>query len=82
MVDTSKLPLQGLSRYNYNLTGMYEKGPFEARLAWDWRSSYLLTTRDVIYPFLPIMALSSGTLDGSFFYSVDDNWKLGLQART
>jgi TonB-dependent receptor len=79
-VDVSKLPLQGLSRYNYNLTGMYQKGPYELRVAWDWRSVYLLTTRDVIYPFLPIMADGYGTLDGSFFYSIGDHWKLGLQA--
>ncbi len=79
-VDVSKLPLQGLSRYNYNVTGMYEKGAFSARLAWNWRSYYLLTTRDVIYPFLPIVAEGSGTLDGSFFYSLNDNWKIGVQA--
>jgi TonB-dependent receptor len=80
LVDVSKLPLQGLSRYNYNATGMYQKGPYELRLAWDWRSTYLLTTRDVIYPFLPIMAVGNGTLDGSFFYSIGDTWKVGLEA--
>jgi TonB-dependent receptor len=79
-VDVSKLPLQGLSRYNYNLTAMYQKGAYEARVAWDWRSSYLLTTRDAIYPYLPIEALASGTLDASFFYSLGDTWKFGLQA--
>lgn len=79
-VDVAKLPLQGLSKYTYNLTAMYQKGPYEARLAWDWRSTYLLTTRDVIYPFLPIMAVGTGTLDATFFYSLDDNWKFGLEA--
>lgn len=37
------LPVDMLSRYNYNVTGMYEKGPFSVRLAWTWRSKYLLT---------------------------------------
>lgn len=35
------LPLQGLSKYNVNLVGYYEKGPIGVRLAWNWRSKYL-----------------------------------------
>ena len=37
-------PVQGLSRNNYNLTGMYEKGPISVRLAYSWRSKYLMST--------------------------------------
>lgn len=37
------MPVDMLSRYNYNITGMYEKGPLSVRLAWTWRSKYLLT---------------------------------------
>lgn len=36
------LPLEGLSKYSYNLTGYYEKGILSARLAYNWRSRYLL----------------------------------------
>jgi iron complex outermembrane recepter protein len=37
-------PVQGLSKHNYNLTGMYERGPISVRLAWSWRSKYLQST--------------------------------------
>ncbi len=36
-VDTSKLPLQGLSKHNANFAAIYEKGPISARLAYNWR---------------------------------------------
>lgn len=79
-VDTSLLPLVGLSKDNVNVAAMYEKGPISARLAYSWRSEYLLTTRDVITPFAPIMNEATGQLDGSFMYTVNDQLKVGLQA--
>jgi outer membrane receptor protein involved in Fe transport len=33
--------LPKLSKNSYNLIGLYEKGPIQARLAYNWRSSYL-----------------------------------------
>jgi TonB-dependent receptor len=36
------LPLQGLSKKTINLAVMYEKGPVQARLAYNWRSRFLL----------------------------------------
>jgi len=38
------LPLEGLSKYSYNLTGYYERGIVSIRLAYNWRSKYLLAT--------------------------------------
>ncbi|QJE02084.1 TonB-dependent receptor [Massilia forsythiae] len=35
------LPLQGLSRKTVNLALMYEQGPIQARVAYNWRSRYL-----------------------------------------
>ena len=35
------IPLPKLSKNSYNLIGLYEKGPLQARLAYNWRSSYL-----------------------------------------
>ena len=37
-------PVQGLSKNNYNVTAMYERGPVSVRLAWSWRSKYLQST--------------------------------------
>jgi iron complex outermembrane recepter protein len=36
--------MQGMSRHNYNLTLMYEKGQISARVAYSWRSRYLQST--------------------------------------
>jgi TonB-dependent receptor len=79
VVDTSLLPLVGLSKHNANFALIFEKGPVSTRLAYNWRSEFLLTTRDVIVPFAPIMNEDTGQLDGSFFYTVNDNVKVGIQ---
>ena len=38
------VPVVGLSKYNYNAELMYEKSELSVRLAWSWRSRYLMTT--------------------------------------
>lgn len=78
-IDISNLPLQGLSEHNFNLVGFYEQGPVELRLAYNWRSEFLLTTRDVIVPFAPIMNEATGQLDGSVFFRVTDHFRFGIQ---
>ncbi|OYX95328.1 MAG: hypothetical protein B7Y78_05290, partial [Caulobacter sp. 35-67-4] len=50
-----------------------------ARLAYNWRSDFLLTVRDVIVPFAPIMNEATGQLDGSLFYTVNPKMKIGVQ---
>lgn len=79
LVNLGDLPLQGLSDVTYNIAAIYEKGPISARLAYNWRSDYLVTPRDVITPFYPIFQESTGQLDGSFFYTVNDQLKIGVQ---
>ena len=37
-------PISGLSRDNINFTAMYEHGPWSARIAYSWRSRYLMST--------------------------------------
>ncbi|WP_299945390.1 TonB-dependent receptor [uncultured Microbulbifer sp.] len=78
-VAFENLSLQGMSEHTYNLVGLYEYDDISARLAWNWRSEYLLTTRDVITK-LPIYNGDSGQLDGSVFYNLNDHVKLGLEA--
>ncbi len=78
-VPGDRLPLEQLSKHNVNLTGIYEKGPFSARLAYSWRSRFLLTTRDVIFPFAPIFNDATGQLDGSFFFTVNPHVKVGVE---
>jgi len=72
------LPLEGLSEQNANAALLYEKFGISARIAYNWRSDYLLTTRDVITK-LPIYNEANGQLDASVFWDVNENWKVGLQ---
>jgi len=72
--------LQGLSDHTINAVGFYENDLLSARLAYNWRSEYLLTTRDVIFPFAPIWHDETGQLDGSIFFNVNENFKVGIQA--
>jgi TonB-dependent receptor len=68
-----------VSKHNINLVGLYEKGDIQARLAYNWRSSFQLTPRDVIFPFASIYQPATGQLDASIFYSINENWKIGVQ---
>jgi len=78
-VDTSLLPLEGLSKHTINVQPFYEYGRFSARLAYSWRSEFLLTVRDVIVPFQPIMNESTGQLDASIGFDINDRFSLGFQ---
>ena len=51
------------------------------RVAYNWRSKFLLTESDVIFPYMPIYNDKGGTLDASAFYSVADYLKIGVQAQ-
>ena len=73
-------PLEGLSKHAYNVSGLYEKYGISARVSYNWRSTFLLTRRDVIAPFAPIFQPSTGQLDASIFYNITDNVKIGFQA--
>ncbi|WP_287979294.1 TonB-dependent receptor [Sphingomonas sp.] len=77
----SNLPLAGLSRYNFNVAGFFDRGGVYARVAYSWRSKFLLTNRDCCFPFLPVYALSTGQLDGSMFLTVNKNFKIGVEAQ-
>ncbi len=78
-VNIGVLPLAGLSKHTVNAEAFYEKGSISMRAAYNWRSQYLLTARDVIYPFLPIYSGSYGQLDGTILLSINDHFKIGVQ---
>lgn len=73
------LPLPGYSDENYNIVGMYEHEGLSVRLAYNWRSRYLVTRRDS-NEFAPVYAKAAGFLDGSVFYNINDNMEVGLEA--
>lgn len=87
------LPYEGLSEKAFNFVAMYEQGPISARLAWSWRSEYLMAigpngyedsnggineNQDIHYR-LPVWSDDTGQLDGSIFYNITDNWSVGLE---
>ncbi len=73
------LPLEGMSKWSYNVFLLYEKYGFSGRLAYNWRSSYLLTTSAANIN-QPVWSRSYGQLDGSIFYNLTKNIKAGVQA--
>lgn len=72
------LPLEGMSKYSFNLAGVYEKYGISARLAYNWRSRYLLTTSAANLN-APVWNESYGQLDASAMYQATEFLKLGIQ---
>lgn len=72
------LPLEGMSPTSYNIALLYERYGISARLAWNWREQYLLTTSAANIN-APVWSEDYGQLDGSIFYDLTDNVKIGLQ---
>ncbi|WP_315760724.1 TonB-dependent receptor [Sphingomonas sp. Y38-1Y] len=78
-IPPGNLPLEGLSKHNVNATVFYEKGPISLRAAYNWRSRFLLTAADVIFPYTSIFNDETGQLDASVFVNVNKYIKLGVQ---
>jgi TonB-dependent receptor len=80
-INASKLdlPLEQLSRYTYNATLLYSKYGIDARLAYNWRSRYLMSA-SASNLMVPVYAEDYGQLDGSILYSVTPQVKVGIQA--
>lgn len=70
--------LEGLSKDSYNIIGMYEKNDLALRVAYTWRSEYMVTARDccVVYP---VWSEAQGHLDASIRYNLSDSVELSLQ---
>jgi TonB-dependent receptor len=73
------VPLEGLSKNSYNLVGMYEKGPFSARVAYNWRDDYVVTTSGNGTGNLPVISKAFGQLDASVSYDFNDHMGLTIE---
>jgi len=78
---SGSLPLAQLSKHTINIEPFFEKGPVSIRVAYNWRSKFLLTEADVIQPYFPIWNAATGTLDASAFYTFSPALKIGVQAQ-
>jgi TonB-dependent receptor len=72
-------PLVGLSPTSYNAELYYTVPQFEARVAYNWREKYLLTTSAANIN-LPAFADDYGQLDASFQWKFTPNMSAGLEA--
>jgi iron complex outermembrane recepter protein len=77
-VATAGLSLEGQSKHTANFVLMYEKYDWAVRFAYNFRSRYLQTTRDVISKY-PLWNDDAGYLDASAFYTINDNFTVGVQ---
>ena len=72
------LPLEGLSKTSYNAIGLYQRGPVEARLAYNWRERWLLTTHDGDGKG-SVWNDDYGQLDASVFVRFNEHLQVGLE---
>jgi TonB-dependent receptor len=72
-------PLEGLSRHSYNAELYYSVPKFEARLAYNWREQYLLTTAAANLN-IPAFADDYGQLDASLQWKFKETMSVGLEA--
>jgi TonB-dependent receptor len=72
--------LEGLSKYSFNVVGLYERPnfPLSFRVAYNWRSRYLITAYDCCVN-LPVWNAAAGYLDGSIRYNVNNHFELSLE---
>lgn len=76
----TNVPLQNLSPNSYNLIAMYETKKFSARVAYNWRDTFLSGTGNFVgVGVLPIYTRAYGWLDASLSYRVSDHVVLGLE---
>ncbi|WP_240310863.1 TonB-dependent receptor [Altererythrobacter sp. ZODW24] len=79
VAPSGNLPLEQLSKHNINASVFYENSFVSARAAYNWRSRFLLTASDVIFPYYSIFNDDTGQLDASVFFNLTENVKVGVQ---
>lgn len=93
-VDTDQstygtLPVEFLSKDSFNIVGMYEKNGISARLAYTWRSKYLVGVGSNGFSasdqgdkswWLPIYNDDYGQLDASIGYTFMENYSINFEA--
>ena len=81
------LPFVGVSKNAYNFIAIYELGDFSSRLAYNWRSKFLMGVGQNGFNGdangiwrLPVYNDDYGQLDASIEYRINDNLNVSLQA--
>lgn len=74
------VPLEGLSKNSCNVILMYQKGPVSARLAYNWRSKWLVTTQGNGTDNLPVYRKALGQVDASVSWRFNKHFMLTAAA--
>lgn len=75
--DSAGFPLVATSKHSYNLVALYEKGPFSARIAYNWRD-------DAIFEFTqgrPEVIAARSQLDAQLGIDITKQFALSFQAQ-
>lgn len=73
-------PLPNLSKWSYNVVGMYEKGPWSVRLAYDWRSKFLQSITNASgVGIVPTMSKGFGQLAAAVNYDITPHLTLTVE---
>lgn len=72
--------IEGLSKYAFNVAGLYDGYGLGVRVAYNWRSRFLLTAVDCC-TYLPMYQKAAGYLDATVRYAVTPNFEISLQAQ-
>lgn len=74
------IPMTNLSRTSYNIIVMYEKGPFSARIAYNWRDKYVTGVSSFVnVGLLQQVVRAYGDVDASLNYDITKNIELSVQ---
>jgi len=79
-ITLTDLPLEGFSPMAYNLVLMFEQEKYSARLAYNWRDTYLISQADCCIK-LPIWQDAYGQLDASVHFKPSASWDIFLDAQ-
>ncbi|MEA9558383.1 TonB-dependent receptor [Xanthomonas nasturtii] len=72
------VPLEGLSKNSYNAILSYETSRFQGRVAYNWRSDWLVTTAGNGTGNLPVYNKGFGQLDASLRFNINAVWSISL----
>jgi iron complex outermembrane receptor protein len=78
-LDGSELPFPGLSKTSYNLVFYYDKGPVNARVAWNSRSDWLVSAAD--RSGNPVMRVGEDYLDARFQWRFNDELSVFVEGK-
>lgn len=74
VVGQSTSAFFGVSKYSFNVTGAYERGPIGARLSYVWRSAFLASNEAALFANpIGIWRTPESSLDAQLTYKVTKN---------